>query len=220
MDGLSAPLTVSSAACAGDEIVTATIGPASSDATVSVVDSPAFPDLILAEVYYDHSGGDDQFEWVKIYNGTGADVDLGGYSIGYGGTDYTYGVLGLMGVVANGECFLVGGPNGDATSGFPAGPMYGQAVDFNPDIQNSGVTADGVALFNVPPAGVNAATVPIDAVLYGTDNVSGLIDESGAPAPVHVGDAPALNSIRLLGDLSWAIDPSPNPTECVPFPGP
>lgn len=219
-DALSVAFSVTSSACEGDEVVTASIGPASADATVSVVDAPSFPDLVIAEVYYDHPATDDQFEWVKIYNGTGGPVNLAGYSLGYGGTDYTYGVLGLVGMLGNGECLVVGGPSGDIDNGFPAGPAYGQSVDFNPDIQNSGATADGVALFDVPPAAVTAATVPIDAVLYGTDNVSGLIDETGAASPVHVGDAPSGDSIRLQSDGTWAIEPNPAPLACTPFPTP
>lgn len=215
---LSAAFTVTTGACAGDETVTASIGPATSDAIVSVVDAPAFPTVIIAEVYYNHTGGDDQFEWVKLYNGTGAAVDLAGYSLGWGGTDYSYGGLDLVGTINPGECFVVGGPNGNPASGFPVGPMFDQASDFNPDIQNSGATADGVALFDVAAAAVGPATVPIDAVIYGDANTNGLLDESGAAGPVHVGNAPAESSIRLQGDTTWAQNPAPAPLECVPFP--
>jgi hypothetical protein len=217
-DTLSAVFTVTTAACAGDEVITASIGLATSDATVTVVDAPAFPDLVIAEVYYNHTGTDDLFEWVKIYNGTGGPVNLAGYSLGWGGTDYTYGGLDLAGVVNNGECFVVGGPSGNVASGFPAGPIFGQSLDFNPDIQNSGATADGVALFDLPTAVVTGVTVPIDAVIYGVDNTSGLIDETGAAAAVDVGDSGAESSIRLLDDLTWAVNPDPTPLACTPFP--
>jgi large repetitive protein len=216
---LSAPVTVTSLDCAGDEVLTASIGGAQSDATISVVDAPVFPTLVLAEVYYNHTGTDDQFEWVKIYNGTGGPVNLAGYSIGYGGTDYTYGALGLAGVIANGECFVVGGPNGNAVSGFPAGPMFDQAVDFNPDIQNSGAVADGVALFNVPPGAITAVTVPIDTVIYGGNNTNNLLGPNGLPSPVHVGDSGAENSIRRQHGGGWAVEPDPAPLACTPFPG-
>ncbi len=219
-NALSVGFTVTTLACAGNEVVTAAIGPATSDATVTVIDAPAFPNLVIVEAYYDHPGTDDLFEWVKIYNGTGGAVNLAGYSIGHGGTDYTYGVQGLAGVVNNGECFVIGGPSGNVDNGFPAGPMYGQAVDFNPDIQNSGATADGIALFNVPPAAVTAATVPIDAVIFGGMNTNGLIDETGMIAPVNVGDAPGGSSIRMRNNLTWAINPAPSPLACVPFPAP
>jgi len=62
------------------------------------------------------------------------------------------------------------------------------------------------------------ATVPIDAVIYGDANTNNLIDETGmAPAP-DVLDGLAAESIRLQGDLTWAIEPSPAPLSCVPFP--
>ncbi|MCA9653253.1 MAG: lamin tail domain-containing protein [Myxococcales bacterium] len=215
---LSETFTVSSGACVGDEVVTASIGPASSDAMVSVVDAPAFPDIVIAEVYYDHTGTDDGFEWVKLYNGTGMPVDLSGYSLGWGGNDYTYSGQDLMGIVPAGSCFVVGGPSGDADNGFPMGPMYDQAVNLEMDIQNSGAAADGVALFHLPYASVGVATVPIDAVIYGPVNSNNLIDETGAPGVPDVGDAPAANSIRLQSDLSWAIEPAPAPLQCLPFP--
>ncbi|MEM7153820.1 MAG: amidohydrolase family protein [Myxococcota bacterium] len=216
---LSAPFTVTSLACTGDEVVIASIGAESGDATVSVIDAPAFTDLIIVEAYYDHPGGDDGFEWVKLYNGTGAAVDLTGHSLGWGGTDYTYGGIDLVGVIPDGACFVVGGPSGNADNGFPAGPAYDQAEDLDQDMQNSGATADGIALFSVPVASVGAGTVPIDAVIYGDANDSGLIDETGGVAPVNVGDVASGSSIRMQADLTWLAEPSPAPLECVPFPG-
>ena len=44
-------------------------------------------ELILAEVFYDHSSSDSGYEWVEICNTTNAAIDLSNYSIGYGGTD-------------------------------------------------------------------------------------------------------------------------------------
>lgn len=217
---LSAVFTVNAGACAGDEVVTASIGPAVSNSTVSVVDSPAFPNLVIAEVYYDHPGGDDMFEWVKIYNGTGAPVDLSGHSLGWGGTDYTYGVLDLNGIVGNGDCFVVGGPSGDADNGFPGGPMYDQAVQLMPGMQNSGGAGDGVAVFDVAAGAVGPGTVPLDAVIYGPDNSNGLLDETGMAGMVDVADAPSGNSVRLQSDGTWAIEPNPAPLECTPFPIP
>lgn len=86
---------------------------------------------------------------------------------------------------------------GDAVIG-PTG------VDFTPDIQNSGSTADAVALF-APGANVLTDT-PIDAVIYGGANTNGLIDETGLPGAVDVADAPAGYSIArtsLAGD--WVV---------------
>jgi len=215
---LTAQFDVTGLACTGDEDVTASIAAAMSSATISVVDTPVFPNVIIAEVYYDHSGGDNNFEWVKLYNGTGGPVDLSGHSLGWGGTDYTYGGVDLVGTIAAGECFVVGGPMGDVDSGFPGGGMFDQAVNLEPDMQNSGALADGVALFDIPVASVNGGSVPLDAVIYGDANGSGLLDESGAAGNVDVVDAPSTDSVQLLSDGTWAVNPDPTPLACAPFP--
>ena len=215
---LDATFNVTAGAVAGTDVLTASIGGSSADSTVQVVDSPVFPELVLAEVFYDPTGNDDGLEWVKIYNGTGAAVDLSTYSLGWGGTDYTYGTLQLTGSVPDGACWLVGGPMGDATTGFPGGPMFDQAADFAPDIQNSGATADGVALFDFPAAMISGGSTPIDAVIYGGDNLNGLLDESGAAGAVDVGDASSASSLHLLDDTTWSTNPAPSPLTCVPFP--
>ena len=219
---MSAEFDVTALACVGDEVLTASIGPASDDATISVVDSPVFATVVISEVYYDHTGQDDQFEWVKLYNGTGVAIDLSNFSLGWGGADYTYGVLDLVGIIGAGDCFVVGGPMGDAASGFAGAPMFGQAVDFNPDLQNSngaGV-ADGVALFDVAAASINVGTVPIHSVVYGDSNDNGLLDQAGMISAVDVDDSPDENSIVLQSDDTWAVNAAPAPLACLPLPAP
>ncbi|MBC8067667.1 MAG: lamin tail domain-containing protein, partial [Deltaproteobacteria bacterium] len=195
---LSADFAITSTAGAGSETVTASIGGASSDALVEVVDAPISDDVIIVEAFYDPAGGDDTLEWVKLYNGTGVAIDLGGYTLGWGGADYTYGLLALSGTIEAGECFLVGGPLGAPNTGFPGPASFDQAVNLEPDLQNSGADADGIALFDVVPGLVAPATVPIDALIYGGANDNGLLDESGAAGVVDVGDAASDNSLRQL----------------------
>ncbi len=216
-DALSAVFDVTALDTVGTELVTAEIGGATSDATVNVVDTPPVG-LVIAEIYYNHTGGDDNFEWVKLFNGTGSDVDLSTYSLGYGGTDYTYGQYQLAGTIPAGECFLVGGPSGDADSGFAGPAMFDQAEAFSPGMQNSGGTADAVALFDVTADMIGAATVPIDAVIYGGDNLNGLLDETGAAGSVDVADVGSAASAVLLDDLTWGVAADPTPTGCLPFP--
>ena len=189
----------------GDELtdleLTATIGASSASATVAVSSAPA-TGLIIAEVYYDHtSTQDDGNEWVKLYNGTGSSVDLSEYSLKYGGDDYnSWGNMDLSGTVAAGSCFLVGGGVSNIDL----------AQDFNPDIQNSGDTADAVGLFH------SSESIPIDAVIYGGSNDNNLIDETGSVGAVDVGDAPAESSIAVT-DSGWEIRDTPTPELCPPF---
>ncbi len=169
---------------------------------------PAWADLLISEVFYDHSGTDTDYEWVEIVNTGTNSVDLSGYILAWGGTDYSYGQIVLSGAMSACSIFLVGGPMSDAENGDPYG--FDLAIDLNPDIQNSGTTADAVALF-APGANVLVDT-PIDAVIYGGDNLNGLLDETGLPGAVDVGDAPAGSSIhRVSVQGDWAITDSPNP---------
>lgn len=168
--------------------------------------------LVLTELYYDHIGADPGFPWVKLFNGTGSDIDLSTHSIAWGGSTYTSGGVQLSGTIAAGACFLLGGPNGDLDSGFAGPPVFDLEVAFDP--QNAGATADGVALFDVTLDLVAADTTPIDAVIYGGANLSLLIDETGTAPTPDVGNAPNGDSIILQSDGTWVIQADPTPTLC------
>jgi beta-lactamase superfamily II metal-dependent hydrolase len=165
--------------------------------------------IVLSEVMYDPSGADGGLEWIEIYNASAATIDLSGLSIGAGGGDYTNTQVQLEGTVDAGETFVVGGPTSSSDN---ANPTFDLELDWSPDLQNSGSVADGVALFNLRAAFVTATTVPIDAVVYGTTNSDGLIDETGSASSPEVGDAPGGSSIErtTLGG-SWQIQSSPTP---------
>ncbi|HIC87978.1 MAG TPA: hypothetical protein EYP04_01025 [Anaerolineae bacterium] len=165
--------------------------------------------LILSEVFYDAAGGDDGWEWVELYNAGSAPIDLSGYSLGNGGSDYTYSTVQLTGTVLPGKTWVVGGPESGPGNG---SPVFDQTVDFHPDFQNGGSKSDGVALFNVPASAITASTCPIDAVIYDSPNDSGLIDESCAPGVPDVGDAPAGSSIERVSLAgAWQIQSDPSP---------
>ena len=91
--------------------------------------------LVISEVFYDRIGSDGGFEWVELFNGTQALIDLSGFSLGFGGNDYSDSTLGLSGIVDMGAYFVLGGPQSDATNG---APVFDLVVDFSPDIQNAG----------------------------------------------------------------------------------
>lgn len=166
--------------------------------------------LLITEVFYDAVGGDNGLEWVEIYNASSRTIDLSGYSLGAGGLDYTYSTYQLTGTIPAGGCRVVGGPMSTSANAFPS---LGQAEDFSVDIQNSGTPGDGVALFAVPAASITPATVPIDAVIYGSDNLSGLIDETGFTGGVDVGDVAEGGSIERTA-TGWRTQATPHPNDC------
>lgn len=171
------------------------------------------PQLILTEVLYDVSGGDDGYEWVEIHNAGSGPADLSGYCLAYGGS--TYGnATALSGTLAPGATIVVGGPTSSSANG---NPTFDLVINFSPDLQNSGADADAVALFDVPAASWSSVVVPIDAVIYGSTNTNGLIDETGSAGTPDVGDAGAGSSIErtsLAG--AWQIQSSPTPNS-IPF---
>ena len=196
----------------GTATVTVSTPTGSAELAVEVTDIPPVG-LLLVEVVYDVSSTDDGQEWVMLYNGTGADVDLSGYSIGYGGSSYTWGGYQLSGTVANGECFVAGGPTANANNG---SPTFDQSVAFSPGIQNSGNDADGIALFDVLEADITSSTVPIDAVVYGWANTNGLIGPDGMPvAAPHVGDVQANSSMVRTSLGTWEISSTPYASPCI-----
>jgi hypothetical protein len=170
---------------------------------------------LLVEVYYDPQSAEDDEQWVKLYDPCGMNIDLGDYSLGWSGTDYTFGTLDLQGSIVDGECFIVGGPLSIDDNAFP---MLDQAVDFDPDVQKGGGLAQGIALFLGDAASIAADTIPVDAVIYGNDNSSGLLDAEGnMPAP-HVGGSGDQRSIRRTGEApTWIIEADPMPGLCPRF---
>ncbi|BCX47823.1 endonuclease [Haloferula helveola] len=165
--------------------------------------------LILSEVYYDHVGSDNGYEWVEIANVGTTTVDLSTWSLGWGGSDYTYGTLQLSGTIAPGATFVVGGPISDPVN---ANPTYDLAIDFDPDIQNGGASADGIALFDVVAEDIKAASIPVDAVIYAGTNTNNLLDETGNPGATDVADVTNGWSIQRI-DLegTWAQNEFPSP---------
>jgi hypothetical protein len=210
---LSAPLLIDGVA-EGNAKVTVALGAVSFDVEVAVAAKPALG-LVLSEVLYNPAGIDDKQEWVEIYNGTNDSIDLSGYALAWGGTDYKYGQLQLTGTLEKGGCFVVGGPTADPTK-----PAYDQAMDFNPDIQNSGTAAaepgDGVALFKGLASAIKsgALTVPVDAVVYGKNNTSGLLGPDGNPVPVTA-LGPVVNGQSIERHAGgWAAQATPTLKNC------
>jgi MYXO-CTERM domain-containing protein len=176
--------------------------------------------LMITEVQFDPVafGSDFGQEFVEIYNDGATTLDLTGYSIGWGGADYTYGThdLDLYGAIAGamapGEVIVIGGPSD--TTGY----------DFSPELANGFFNAAGVAIFDVDSSLIGGAT-PIDSVIYGTFFVfnvpAGLIDSTGSTGTVDVVTANSTQNAVLDTNGSWTTTTTPTPGFTpVPQPGP
>jgi hypothetical protein len=167
--------------------------------------------LILSEVVYDATGADDGREWVELRNAGSGSVPLACYTLGNGSTSYRYSMAQLPAIeIPAGGCVVIGGPD-------CGGPGCTATIDFTPDFHNGTAgSASGVALLYGTPASITSATVPVDAVLYGTANTAMLLGASGtAPASAQVIDVAAGHSIARATDGSWGDLATPTPGSCA-----
>ena len=184
--------------------------------------------LIVEVVANPLAGDDDLHQWVKLYNPCNAAIDFDAetWSLGWSGGPteegtYAFGGVDLEGSIAAGGCYLVGGEMSVEANG---NPVYDFDVDFAPSLRLAEAPAMtvpgvGLALFDVDENGVDANTIPIDAVVYGENNDNDLIDETGAPvAAPHVAVAPEGGSIqRTSVDATWETSTELAAGTCPPF---
>jgi hypothetical protein len=154
---------------------------------------------------------DDALEWIAIHNPCDEAIDLGEYALGWGGSTYAYGGQSLDGLLEPGGCFVIGGPDATATN---YEPVFDRAVDLTPDLQNGDEgEADAVGIFVGPAESITEASVPIDTVIYGGDNVNRLVDESGAVGEVDVAHGSDVQTIART-PAGWIVNSSPSPNDC------
>lgn len=182
--------------------------------TLSVVRDPTA--LRLSELFYDAEGTDGGHEWIELRNGGVHPMNLADVVIGYGGGGFSADIEPLPElVVAPGGCVVVGGPAVDERS---AATGYDVELDFSPDLQNSGVAADGVALFSAVDGPVDAQSVPFDTVLYGPEIDPGhsFIGPDGQPrlAPDVHDVGPGSSLMRDADGVWFEAEIPPTPGRC------
>ncbi len=180
--------------------------------------------LVVSEVLYDAQGSDDGFEWVELWNGGHASIDLSGYFLGAAVSSsspaYTAVSPALVGTLQPGDCEVVGGPLADpAANGLPVGFAYLDPVQFNPSLPNGTSvmkSSTAVALFEGDPGDVAGATM-VDAVIYGVAS-RGLQDETGGTTRVDVGwvGSPG-QSLERIGPSLWRVQATPTGGSCDPL---
>ncbi|WP_437485223.1 lamin tail domain-containing protein [Sorangium sp. So ce1014] len=185
--------------------VTATLGEISLSATVETVTVTG--GLVINEVDYDQPG-EDGTEFIEVYNGTGAPLDLAGHALvlvnGSGAAPSVYGTLDLSsaGTIAAGQYLVVGSTAVIGTDVIPSIvaegalkiPFTGAQTD---RVQNG--APDGIALVNSATGSVIDALSyegSITAVTMGGASVSLVEGEE----PASVADNAMLGSLCRLPD--------------------
>lgn len=163
-------------------------------------DATPISNLVISEIMYDPAGPNDSRQWIELYNGTGATIDLSDYRLEWGRGGLTNSVV-LSGIFASSSTFLIGGPT---SNGSNDSPIYDQFFNFGPDLDDGGhaTLEDGIALVQI------STSTLLHIVVYGGDGLAptGFLDEQGSPAPVldttSVGNR---DTLEYLGAGNWQI---------------
>ena len=164
--------------------------------------------LFLAEIFW---GGlnaatpanNDTSQWVKLVNSSAVSIDLGAYAIASGRTRYASTLAGLTGILAAGQCAVVGGPTMLPGNGGQAGDLSLQVLDFMPDLPypagiGTNTETIGLGLFASDVTATDIAQhVPIDSIVVGPTPSPGFLDELGrAVSPSLASVSPTQTAFR------------------------
>jgi hypothetical protein len=164
--------------------------------------------LLISEIFTDHASNDSPFEFVELVATRAINFASTPYTVIFcnnnaapangwvGGTTKTYAFALTSGSVTPGQVIYVGGSSmlpltnqirviNTGTNGGDGG--IGSAVAAGV-LGNGGASCDGVAVFNVAVASINASTVPIDAIFFG-DAVGAAYISAGSGYQLPINDA-------------------------------
>jgi hypothetical protein len=172
--------------------------------------SPADCDPLLYQVVMAVQGNDSNAEWIQIVNPCDDAIDLSAYSLGWGAGGYTDGGLNLSGNLAAGSCHVVGGPTSDGSNG---NPTIAQSIDLDPNLGDGDY---GVGIFDGGAGAITPASVPVDAVIYGTTNQGHMDPDGNTPAPYVGAAAQGSALVRVDETVNWTVAAT-NPGGCPSF---
>jgi hypothetical protein len=162
--------------------------------------------LLISEIFADTAGSDSPFEFVELVATRAINFATTPYTIIWcnnntatangwiTGTNKSYAFQINTGSVTPGQVVYVGGTSmrpltnqlrvlNTGTTGGDGGIGTAAAAGV---MGNGGVSADGIAVFNVPVASITNSTVPIDAIFFGDDIGSAYVSSvAGYQLPVN-----------------------------------
>lgn len=200
------------------------------------------PGLVISEIYTNPSGADSPFEWIELVATQDINFATTPYTVVCNNSDatvngwiegglITYAFQINSGTVGRGDVVYVGGtsmaPTGTKlrviNTATTNGDGFGTAASGGV-VGNGGNNGDGIAVFNLPVASLTNATVPVDAIFYGTALGTAVLNggTDGYQLPVNdlysggklqsgsfiAGDPASNQSLRATGSfntqtLSW-----------------
>jgi len=150
--------------------------------------------LDIAEVLADPAGADDGLQWVKLRNRSSLAIDLTGYRLKAGESNYDLVAVDLAGMIPAGGCALIGGPT---QSGVNGEPIFSQVANFTPDLPHVGPQAAGYAVFDSSASAVGGVPTPVDTMLVGANNDAQLLGvDAEIPGPHCATPAAGTSALR------------------------
>jgi hypothetical protein len=164
--------------------------------------------VVLSEVFYSPAtGATDGLQWIELANTTDQPIDLSGYSLGAGTSDFMRTRLSLPMTIPARGCIVVGGPESGPAN---YNPYFEVAQPLSPSLSFGTDTAAGIGIFAA--ATMSTTARPIDSVVYGGPNTT-LRAPDGQIAPVWPGSTPG-GSLRRVTESIWAKSALPTPGVC------
>jgi len=138
--------------------------------------------VLINELYYDHPGSDGGYEWIEFYNMSNSSIDLSGWKVEYGGSEFIL-MFEFPDITIAAHEFLVAGDVEVIVADITI------ALNF----QNGGSATDGVRI-------VSPDSSWTDTVLYDVPNSNNLIDDRGNIGSSFAPDVIAGNSLGRFPD--------------------
>lgn len=159
----------------------------------------------INEVYYDHTGIDERYEFIELYNTSDEAVNLSGWVVQWAGPNFGNGSLVFSDLVIQPQGYLlIGGEMVEEHFSVPPDLIY------NFDFPNGGITADGIRIC--------LGSGYYDTVLYGIENSNNLPGDDNTPGIElcsDVLDGQSLERVVPGGDSNqvsdWQILDNPTP---------
>ena len=166
--------------------------------------------LNVAEVLGNPTGDDDNLQWIKLRNQTNVTIDLSRYRLRVGQASYDYSTVQLAGSIPAGGCMVIGGPASTYANGEP---VFGQTVDFSPNLPTTGPQARGYAVFDDDARPLGEVLTPVDTMLVGANNDAKLLGPDGEIASPFCNDAPEGSTVKRTGAGTCVISEM-RPNQC------
>jgi hypothetical protein len=171
--------------------------------------------VVINELYYDPPSTDLTHEFIELYNNGASAVDLSGWMIEWGGTDFTYATTAIPSgtMIQSGDFLLIGGSMTQSD--------FGVIPDIVNDLltfQNGGAESDGVRITN--------GSGYYDTILYDSPNTNNLPGDDANPGAELCPDVAGGHSLEravtgvdnnLAAD--WVDRTVPTPTRSSTAPG-